>query len=87
MISTTDGPHFAAISLTSSTTTELLDEFPENQLLSGLVKKINECLKKNDEKDVIVKTLNSKFIVHKDENEYNNNINSILNDNNMILVN
>ena len=69
------------------TAIELLDEFPENQLLSGLVKKINECLKKNDEKDVIVKTLNSKFIVHKDENEYNNNINSILNDNNMILVN
>ena len=66
---------------------ELLKEFPENQLLSGYVKIIKECIENNPKNTVITNILNTNFIAHKDEKEEDyKDIYSILNDNNTILA-
>ena len=65
---------------------ELLNEFPENQLLSEHVKKIKECLENNSEEMNVVKELNNQFIVYKDEIEDYKDMYSSLNDNKTMLV-
>ena len=45
----------------------LLQEFPDNQLLSEHVKKINECLNKSPERSFLEKVLNKETIVKKDD--------------------
>ena len=66
---------------------DLLDEFPDNQLLSSHVKKIKEYIEKSPEKADIIKRLNTTLIVSKDEINDNKDIFSILNDDDLILVN
>lgn len=65
---------------------ELLNEFPDNQLLSGCVKTIKECIDKNPEKIFIENALDSKFIVQKDEIGETKDIYSELDDDATILV-
>ena len=65
---------------------QLLKEFPDGLLLSDYVKKINECIDKNPEKKAIMKSLDFKLVVKKDEVEENKDIYSILNNNKISLV-
>ena len=65
---------------------QLLKEFPDGLLLSDYVKKINECIEKNPEKKAIMKSLDFKLVVKKDEVEENKDIYSILNNNKISLV-
>ena len=65
---------------------EILNKFPENQLLSGHVKKIKECLKNNSESISLEKILNVKFIVNEGAIGEKGNFYSILNDNNIAIV-
>lgn len=64
----------------------LLDLFPENQLLSEHVKKIRDYLKNNPERLSIKKILSNDYVVSKDDVETQENIYSLLNDNNFALV-
>ena len=65
---------------------EILNKFPENQLLSGHVKKIKECLENDSESISLEKVLNVKFIANKDDTGEKGNFYSILNDNNIAIV-
>ena len=63
-----------------------MDEFSDNQLLSGYVKNIKDLIKNNPKKSEIEEVLGNKFIVYKEENGENSDIYSILNDDDTILV-
>ena len=65
---------------------QLLNEFPDNQLLSGYVKKIKECIEKNSQNSDIEKTLNKAVIVFKDEEGDNVDVYSKLNGDETSLV-
>ena len=70
---------------------DILKEFPDNQLLSGYVKKIRECLEemKNITKQTEDEKLSgNEIIVRKDddENELEKNIYSILNSEDLNLI-
>lgn len=70
---------------------DILKEFPDNQFLSGFVKKIRECLEemKNITKQTEDEKLSGNEIIvrkHDDENELEKNIYSIFNNEDLNLI-
>ena len=64
----------------------ILENFPENQLLSEYVKKIRDLINSSNKQTLLRNILENTFIVSKDENDDNRNFYEILNDDNTALV-
>lgn len=72
------------ISFTQKTLTEILDQFPKDQILSECVQKIKENLDQDD--SIQLESLGNKIIVKKDDNDGPHDAYTFLNDDNSALV-